>query len=200
MAGDQPRRRPVGRIRKAPVITRHDGNIAEATTSLIVHGGPEPTLVKDLFAGEHPGLLAVGVGSRSEDIPVTTRLGVQPAETALTRHLTAQRCRRQGQIKFAVGARHQTVIGGNYQGGAARQHRQQIGNHPVNGSQLGVVVLAEAELVGDLVDAVVVGVDERFACSDRSPNFDRQRRQGPPSLLTVKPVAANGAFCTTTGC
>ena len=72
MTGDQPRRRPVSRIRKAPVITRHDGNIAEATTSLVIHGGPEPTLVEDLFAGEHPGLLAVGVGSRSEDIPVTT--------------------------------------------------------------------------------------------------------------------------------
>ena len=95
MTGDQPRRRPVSRIRKAPVITRHDGNIAEATTSLVIHGGPEPTLVEDLFAGEHPGLLAVGVGSRSEDIPVTTRLGVQPAETALTGHLTAQRCRRR---------------------------------------------------------------------------------------------------------
>ena len=93
-------------------------------------------------------------------------------------------------------ARHQTVIGGDHQGGAARQHRQQVGNHPVDGSQLGVVVLAEAELVGDLVDAVVVGVDEQFARSDRSPDLDRQRRRGPPSLLTaaglVGPSEAGG--------
>ena len=60
MTGDQPRRRPVSRIRKAPVITRHDGNIAEATTSLVIHGGPEPTLVEDLFAGGNGGALTIG--------------------------------------------------------------------------------------------------------------------------------------------
>ena len=43
------------------------------------------------------------------------------------------------------------------------QHVEQVADEPVGGAQLGVVVLAEAVLVGDLVDAVVVGVDERLA-------------------------------------
>ena len=76
MAGNQPRRCPVSWIRKAPVIARHDGNIAEAATRLVIHRGPEPTLVEDLLTGQHPGLVAVGVSSRSEDVSLTTRLGV----------------------------------------------------------------------------------------------------------------------------
>ena len=67
-----------------------------------------------------------------------------------------------------------------------------VGDHPVDGSELGVVVLAKAELVSDLVDAVVVGVHEGFACSDRSPDLDRQRRQGPPSVLTTTGLMGPG--------
>ena len=55
------------------------------------------------------------------------------------------------------------VIGGDEQRRARREHVEQVADEPVGGTQLGVVELAEAALVGDLVDAVVVGVDERLA-------------------------------------
>ena len=56
------------------------------------------------------------------------------------------------------------VVGGDQQRGTGRE-RPRAGR-PTRRSaptQLGVVVLAEPVLVGDLVDAVVVGVDERLA-------------------------------------
>ena len=55
------------------------------------------------------------------------------------------------------------VVGGDHQRGPGRERLDQVLDHPVDEHQLGVVEEVEAVLVGHLVDAVVVGVDERLA-------------------------------------
>ena len=47
--------------------------------------------------------------------------------------------------------------------GPADEHVEDVADDAVGGAQLGVVVLAEAALVGRLVDAAVVGVHEALA-------------------------------------
>ena len=47
-----------------------------------------------------------------------------------------------------------------------------LGHQPVDGTQLGVVVLAETVGVGHLVDPVVVGVDEGLALARQPRDLD----------------------------
>ena len=55
------------------------------------------------------------------------------------------------------------VVGGDHQRRAGRELGDEVAHQAVDVGQLGVVVLAQAVLVGHLVDALVVGVDERLA-------------------------------------
>ena len=62
-----------------------------------------------------------------------------------------------------------------------RQRLEHVADEAVGGAQLGVVVLAEAALVGDLVDAAVVGVHEALTGRSRSPDLDRRSTTRPAS-------------------
>ena len=74
-----------------------------------------------------------------------------------------------------------SVVGDHEQRRAGRERFEHVGDEPVGGAQLGLVVLAEAALVGDLVDAAVVGVHEAFAGRELVADLDRHRRGGPPA-------------------
>ena len=71
------------------------------------------------------------------------------------------------------------VVGGDDQHRAGRQHVEDVGDEAVDGAQLGVVELAEAVLVGHLVDALVVGVDERLAAAQQLGDLGDERGGDP---------------------
>ena len=56
-----------------------------------------------------------------------------------------------------------------------------VGDQAVDRDELGVVVVAQAVLVGDLVDAVVVRVDERLAGPQRAGAPRRPASTAPGS-------------------
>ena len=53
----------------------------------------------------------------------------------------------------------------------------EVAHQAVDRPQLGVVAVAEPAAVGHLVDAVVVGVDERLAGAHQPVDLDRERRR-----------------------
>ena len=56
---------------------------------------------------------------------------------------------------------HLPVVGRDHQRASGREHVEHVTDQPVGGPQLVVVEIAQPLGVGDLVDALVVGVDER---------------------------------------
>ena len=171
-------------------------------------GAAEPSLRLHLIDGHHPRLVAVGrSGQDGQPIDRTgiIRSGVQPAEPGLAtqhdrllRQPLVDRCGPRSHLDLAV-------VGGHGQHRPTRQHLEQVSHHAVHGDQLGVVIGSEAAYVGDLVDPLVVGVDERLPCGQQAPHLDRQaRRHRPPATgasrwwACVKPVPTN-SFLLTTG-
>ena len=71
------------------------------------------------------------------------------------------------------------MVGRHQQDGPRGKSGDQVGDEAVDRDELGVVVVPEAVSVGDLVDAVVVGVDERLAGLQPVPDLDRKRRRDP---------------------
>ena len=61
------------------------------------------------------------------------------------------------------------------------QRLEHVADEAVGGAQLGVVELAEATLVGDLVDAAVVGVHEALAGGELAADLDRRSPTRPAS-------------------
>ena len=118
------------------------------------------------------------VGGRGD---VVGRAGpaVQPAEPALAgqqadavHHVAAEHLDGRADLDLAV-------VGGDDQDGARREDVEDVGDEAVDETQLGVVVLAEAVRVGDPVDAVVVGVDERLAGREQPPDLDDEPGRRP---------------------
>ena len=117
---------------------------------------------------------------RGEQVVGRTTAGVQPAEPSLAglqRHERQQFGRR---VHDVVADLDLAVVGGDQQHGPRRQHLEQVADQTVGSAQLGVVEVAEATLVGDLVDPAVVGVDEALArrragCGPRSRIDDDAR-------------------------
>ena len=94
------------------------------------------------------------------------------------------------------------VVGRDHERRAGGQVLEHAGHEAIGGHELGVVELAEAVLVGHLVDAVVVGVDEPLAEREvaarprrRASTASASRGGGPPARwASVKPVPANSAL------
>ena len=59
------------------------------------------------------------------------------------------------------------VICREQQHSAGGKHLEEIADQPIDPHELGLVVRAQAVLVGDLVDAVVVRVDERLTFGEQ---------------------------------
>ncbi len=71
------------------------------------------------------------------------------------------------------------MVGRHHDRRPGRHRAEHVGDEPVGGDQLGVVVIAEAVLVADLVDAVVVAVHERLAGGGEPGDLGHERRRDP---------------------
>ena len=76
---------------------------------------------------------------------------------------------------------HLAVVGDHHQRRTGRQRLEDVADEAIDGAQLGVVERSEPALVGDLVEAVVVGVDERLTGGELVADLDRDARRRPPT-------------------
>ncbi len=117
------------------------------------------------------------LGGHGQEVGDRPRSGVQPAEAALPREeldagheLASEKFDVESDVDLAV-------VGGHHQHRARWEAFDQVGHQPVTNPELGVVSVSEAAAVGDLVDAVVVGVDEGLTGTGQSVDLHRERRE-----------------------
>ena len=157
------------RRRRRSRATRATSPSRPAAASVTI--GPEPALGDDLLAGAHPGPVAVARRRRPRAAR-RPRPGGRAASGTGPRPTGA---RRGAATSGASGAITSSPTS-TWPWSAVTTSAAPGGQRPSSRSatrrsaarQLGVVVRAEAVLVGDLVDAVVVGVDERLAGRERA--------------------------------
>ena len=156
-------------------------NVAESALNRWSHGWAKPCFIEHLFFGDHPGHVTEFGRRRVGHRCNVAGAAVQPAEAAfarLHRDRTQQFIRR---MQYPFAHINLAVVGRDDHGGTGRQRPDQFGDQQVGEAQLGVVEGAEATLVGDLVDAVVVAVHETLTCCDLSGGFDSDARWRPPA-------------------
>ena len=128
---------------------------------------------------------AVGVGElgrrRRQQLGGRAAPGMEPPETALAGLHRTQRQQARARLDHTVPDIDLSVIGRHQQRRSVGQRLEHITDEPIGGTQLGLVIVAEAALVGDLVDAAVVGIHEPFAALKQAPDLDRHRRRGTPA-------------------
>ena len=116
--------------------------------------------------------MAVVLLGCAEQIGVAAGSGVQPTKATFARLGAHHRQQCGRRIHDVLADMHLTVIGGDNKRCAGGKNRQHIADEGIDRSELGIVELAEAALVSDLVDAVVIGVDESLASVELTANLD----------------------------
>ena len=107
---------------------------------------------------------------------------MQPAEPALSRQQRGEAHELLAQGDYAIADINLPVVGRNDQTRAGRQDSDEVGHQSVGRRHLIVVGVADAVLMGDLVDAVVVAVHERLAVVQQPPHPRHQRRRHAPAV------------------
>ncbi len=146
----------------------------------------EPAGVDQLVAASGPRPGAVARPGGLEQRRGAPRTGVEPAEAPLARlegHVPGDVA---VQLDDVVAHVDLAVVGGDHQRRPGRELGDEVAHQAVGVGQLGVVVLAEAVLVGDLVDALVVGVDERLTGAQQVAHVDEH---GGGDAVAVVPHA-----------
>ena len=143
----------------------------------------EPPVVDHLLAGPDPRLVAVGLGRRRPRRRRAPRAARAATGTG-PRPRTARPCRTAPGPGRRVGVAHLdlAVVGGDRRAPprrAARRARSPTSRSTAVSSWR--VVVAEAVLVGDLVEAVVVRVDEGLPRAEQPPDLRRPAPTGPTS-------------------
>jgi hypothetical protein len=79
---------------------------------------------------------------------------------------------------------HLAMISGHNEHGVWRKHRQDIGNQVVSRTQLCCVVIRKTTFMGNLVNAVVIGINKILSCCECIANNDRDAAGcTPPHVL-----------------
>ena len=138
-------------------------------------------LVDDLVDRHHPAGVGVVRGGRLEQVAGVAGPGVEPTEPALARLEVDVGHDLGGRGDDAIAHVDLAVVGGDDQDRARWQHLEDVGDEAVDRVELGVVELVEPVLVGDLVDALVVGVDERLARRSSWATSVTERGGDPPA-------------------
>jgi len=122
-----------------------------------------PALVHGLVERADPSDVAWCATAAAWSWGHATGAGVQPPEPALARLVRDVGGDLGMEVDQVVAHVDLPVVGRDHERGIGRERGQHLGHQLVGGGQLGVVVVAQAVLMGDLVDAVVVRVDEGLA-------------------------------------
>ena len=130
---------------------------------------------------------------------------VQPPEPTFARLQGDRLEQLVGRMDDAVADVDLAVVGGDQHGGPGRERGEQVGDQRVGEAQLGIVEVAEAAFVGDLVDAVVVAVDEPLprphwsAASTAMLDGARQPTGSLPRRCASLNAESCSSPCATTG-
>ena len=158
---------------------RHERHVAEPGRDRGGDRRAEPLLVDDLLPGDDPGDVLVVLERPLGQVVGAAVAGVPPAEATLAGLVGHEVEQLGGGLDRVVADLHLAVVGGDQQHRARRQDVEEVADEAVGGAQLGVVEVAEAALVGGLVDPAVVGVHEALPGSQLVADLDGDRRRGP---------------------
>ncbi len=204
VAAEQHDRTGVGGIVEADRVPGDDGDVTEAGPDELRQPRAEPALLHHLLDRHDPRPVGVGRPRRVQQGSLRAPGGRAANGNGPRR--TAGGCRTASALSAEdLGHLHLAVVGGHQQHGVGRESGANVADQPVGGGHLGVVVLPQAVLVGDLVDAVVVGEDERLAGRPRAGGPPPARFEGsrqptwrtPARWACVNPLLANSVLATT---